>query len=134
MEPKSENLIGVTKLLRNVAGEIDRLAQIAERLDRSVGQLAAAQPELGLPLSSDLQEIDALRQALHSVASVTLCAASEISQRDEVWLSRAALSASIKLERVIDACLQSSRDADRQDEASAPKHTASDAIIFFDGM
>lgn len=98
-------MIPVSALLQNVSYEVERLAQVAEGLDEIVGDLAASNRDGAAPLSVRFQDVDALRQALHAIAQVTMTAARDIPQGSDPWLPKGALAEGVTLEKVRDACL-----------------------------
>ncbi|ABD55754.1 hypothetical protein [Jannaschia sp. CCS1] len=111
MEPTSGQTIGAKALLRNVAAEVACWAQVAERLDDLVGQLSASTDDSVNRLGVDLQDMDALRQALHALAQITSSAADEFPMDADVLLSHDALTKSVTMESVRNACLRTERAA-----------------------
>ncbi|OAN80767.1 hypothetical protein A8B78_10310 [Jannaschia sp. EhC01] len=122
-------MIPVSALLSNISNEVERLAQVAEGLDEFVGDLAVSNVDDAVPHATRLQEMDALRQALHAIARVTATAARDIPQATDAWLDKGALAEGVTLEKIRDACLH----MDQVTSAATIKETnGDDEPTFFD--
>lgn len=122
-------MISVSALLQNVSYEVERLAQVAEGLDEIVGDLAASDREGAVPLSARFQDVDALRQALHAIAQVTMTAARDIPQASDARLPKGTLAEGVTLEKVRDACL---RTEQRAGASTRTDRSGTDDPSFFD--
>lgn len=99
-------MIGIQALMRNVSIELDRLAQVAERLDEKIGGLVADTHDSAKVVSTDLQDMDVLRQALFALSQITQSAAREIPDDLGALLQKDALGAGVTLEQTREACLE----------------------------
>lgn len=118
--------IGVQVLFRNISLELDRLAQVADNIDERIGDLASDASDMTRTVSANLQDIDALKQALVAMSRITHSAANEVPDDTEASLDTSALAAGVTLEKTRNACLQLHRAP-----ASQSEQGRSDIVTFF---
>lgn len=112
--------IAVGKLFANLSSEAGRLAQIAQRLDHALGDLAASDSDVAIALMAELQDIDTIAQALCALRQITDAAAAEVSATETMHIRTAPLVAGITLERVREACLNTAETVQPKRAKSPP--------------
>lgn len=124
MGASSGQTIDARALFRNISGEVAHWAQVAERLDELIGQMPVAAGDDVNQRATQLQDMDALRQALHAIAQITSSAASEVPLDADFRLNKDTLSMSVTMESVRNACL-------RTEDLTTPKAAATQDMFFF---
>ncbi len=122
--------IKLAPLLHNLSGELERLTQVATRLDTLVGDMAAEGGGAFSSKRAGLQEMDELRQALSALYRLTANASALVPAAVDLPLETGALSQGVTLEAVRIACLVCSRPGDGRSsmQSSAP---VPNAAVFF---
>lgn len=105
MAGPGDQKIGAKALLENVSCELSSWARVAERLDDLIGEVSFAMQDDHNQIASQLQDMDALRQAIQALAKITSTASKEFPADADVLLSQKALAEDITLESVRIACL-----------------------------
>lgn len=106
--------IRLAPLLQNLSGELERLTQVATRLDAIVGDMAVEDGGMTFAKRAQLQEMDELRQALVALCRLTANASTLVPGSVDLVLETGALSQGVTLEAVRMACLAGSRPGGRR--------------------
>lgn len=132
MADDPEGRIEASTLMRNLSRELLRLTQIAQRLDDGLGALAGSTTAPSSALLNELQEIDALRQALAALQKISATGADELSPHPYIHLSKATLSHGVSMEKVRNACLHRPEAASQHLAVADPSNQRPLDPIFFD--